>query len=131
MDPEEERLELEPALTGDDDLPVEHAAIRERGQQRRVELRKVAIQRLQVTRLDVRLVAVAEDDRPEAVPLRLEEPAVALRQAIGRFGQHRLERRQERQSHFATVTHPGSKRNAPSPPNGRLARKLSWVRNQE
>ena len=48
------------------------------------ELREVAIERLEVAGLDVDLVAVAEDDRPEAVPLRLEQPAVAGREAVGR-----------------------------------------------
>ena len=42
---------------------------------------KVAIERLQVARLRVDLVAVAEDERPEAVPLRLEQPAVVRSEA--------------------------------------------------
>ena len=75
MDPQEQRLELEAAVAGDHDLAVEDAALRQGRLERRVELREVAIERLEVPGLDVGLVAVPEDERPEAVPLRLVEPA--------------------------------------------------------
>ena len=65
------------------------------------ELREVAVERLEVARLDVDLVAVAEDERPEAVPLRLEQPAVALGQAVDGLGEHRLDRRLEREGAVA------------------------------
>src|SRR4026209_1733425 len=99
MDPEEERLEVEPTLAGDDDLAVQDAALRDRRPERRFELREVSIEGLQVARLDVDLVAVSDYECPEPVPLRLEEPALALGQRVGRLGEHRLDRRFEGQSH--------------------------------
>ena len=84
VDAQQERLEVERAVTRDDDLAVEHAALRERRPQRRGQLREVAVERLEVARLRVDLVAVAEDEGAEAVPLGLEQPAVVARQRIGR-----------------------------------------------
>ena len=81
MDPQEQGLEAERAVPGDDDLAVEDAALRQRGAQRLGQLREVAIQRLQVARLRVDLVAVAEDEGAEAVPFGLEQPAVVRRGA--------------------------------------------------
>ena len=71
----------------------------QRGPERLGQLGEVAVERLEVAALDVDLVAVAEDERAEAVPLRLEQPAVAGRQAVGRLGEHRLERGLEGQAH--------------------------------
>ena len=79
----------------DDDLAVEHAALGKRRLERGGELREVAIERLQVARLDVDLVAVAEDEGAEAVPLRFEQPAVVGWQVVGGLGEHRLEGRFE------------------------------------
>ncbi len=47
---------------------------------RRGQLREIAVERLQVAGLDQDLVAVAEDERPKAVPFRLEQPAVVGRE---------------------------------------------------
>ena len=84
VDAQQQRLEVEAAVARDDDLAVEHAALGQRGAERVGQLGEVAVQRLEVARLRVDLVAVAEDERPEAVPLRLEQPAVVGRQAVGR-----------------------------------------------
>src|SRR2546430_2746398 len=97
MDPQQQRLELEATLAGDDDLAIEDATVRQGGAEPGSELGEIAIERLEVARLDVRLVTVAEDDRPEAVPLRLEQPAIALGQRIGCLREHRLDRRFERE----------------------------------
>ena len=78
-----ERLELEPA-----------ARPRSRSRRRRTqrsgsaaasgssELREVAVHRLLVAALQEDLVAVPKHERPEAVPLGLEQPALAVRQGI-------------------------------------------------
>src|SRR3990172_297225 len=95
MDAQQERLEVEAVRTRDDDLPVDDAALREVCLQGGRELREVAVERLQVAALDERLIAVAEDDRTETVPLGLEEPAVALGERGGWLGQHRLDGRLE------------------------------------
>ena len=93
----------ERAVAGDDDLAVEDAPLGERGPERVGQLREVAVERLQVARLRVDLVAVAEDERPEAVPFRLEQPAVVRRQVVGGLGEHRLERRFEGECHRPTI----------------------------
>ena len=72
--PQLQRLEVQPpaGAVGDHDLPVDHAAFRQLGQDRGHELGEVAGHRPLVPAADLHLVAVPEHDRPEAVPLRLE-----------------------------------------------------------
>src|SRR3990172_10912549 len=105
MDAQQERLEVEAVRPRDDDLPVDDAAVREVCLEGGRELREVAVERLQVAALDERLIAVAEDDRTETVPLGLEEPAIALGERGGWLRQHRLDRRLEGQvqGHLATI----------------------------
>src|SRR5258706_9940297 len=116
MDAQKQRLELEPAIARDHDLAVDDAARRQGSLQRRRELREIAIQGLEVARLDERLLAVAEDEGAEPVPLRLEQPAVALWQRIGRLGEHRLNRWVERELHTVTVPDRGDR--VPDPGDG-------------
>src|SRR5204863_5485762 len=66
------------------------------------DLREVAVHRLAVARLEIDIVAFAEDDRAEAVELRLVDPAVALGQLLGRLRQLRRDRRLERERHSIT-----------------------------
>src|SRR6185437_7068692 len=108
MDAQQERLELQASVSGDDDLAVEDRALRQRRPDRRLELREVSVERLQIPGLDIRLIAVAEDDGPEAVTLRLEQPAVTLRQRVGRLGEHGFDGWLERELHALTV--PGNAR---------------------
>ena len=104
MDPEQQRLELQPLWTGDDHLAVQDASFRQLLAERGRKLGKVAIQRLELAALRIDLVSVSKDERAEAVPFRLEEPAVAGRQRVGELGQHRLEGRFEGESHRADHT---------------------------
>jgi hypothetical protein len=85
MKPQLQRLEVEALLARDDELAVERAPGWELAQERLAQLRKVAVERLLVAALDVDLVAIAKDQRAEAVPLRLEEPAFALGSASTRL----------------------------------------------
>src|SRR5690625_7845572 len=55
----------------DDDLSVEHAALRQRRAQRRDELGKVALDWFRIPRPDEDLIAIAENDCPKAIPLWL------------------------------------------------------------
>src|SRR4051812_37445499 len=41
----------------------------------------------------------ARQERPEAIPLWLEEPPLAIRQSVGRFGEHRQDRRVDGEMH--------------------------------
>ena len=99
VDAKEERLEVEPALAGDHDLAVGDAPLGEAGEERTRQLGKIAIQRLELARLQVQLRSVAKHERTEAVPLRLEEPAVAVGQALGELGEHRLDGGRDRKRH--------------------------------
>ena len=106
VDAEQEGVEVEPAVgPRDDHLAVEHEArVRAADRaQRLLELREVSIERLQVPGLDVDLAAVAEDERAKAVPLRLVDPALAVRDRGGRLGQHRLDGRLDRVRHVPMI----------------------------
>ena len=94
-----QRLEVERVAARDDDLAVEHAALGQLRLQRLEQLREVAVERLLVAALDEQLVAVAKDQRAEAVPLRLEDPAVAGGQLADALGEHRQDRRIAGQVH--------------------------------
>ena len=74
-----QRLEVQPAVGGDDDLAVDHAPLGQLGDGRRHQFGEVAGHRPLVAAAELDLVAVAEADRPEAVPLRL----------VGRVGRDR------------------------------------------
>ena len=71
VDAVEQGVEVEPPRSGDDHLAVHHAARRERRLEWLDQLGEVAGQRLLVPAAQLDRVAVAEDDGPEAVPLRL------------------------------------------------------------
>ena len=74
MEPQLQRIEVEPVRRGDHDLAVHDAALGQPLEQRLVQLREVAVERLRVAALDVEVgAAAAEDDRAEAIPLGLEE----------------------------------------------------------
>lgn len=73
---------LAPSGPEDDQLAVDDVAAA--GE---LDLGEVAPQGLAVARLEEDVVAVDEGERPEAVELRLERPAVTLRQLLSRQGE--------------------------------------------
>jgi hypothetical protein len=99
MNAQEQRLEVEPAGAHDDDLAVDDAALGQRAGQRFHELGEVPVHRLLVAALQQDLVAVAEHEGAKPVPLGLEQPALTGGKPVGGAGQHRLDRRVERQAH--------------------------------
>ena len=107
MDPEQERIEVEAAGSGDHHLAVDHDPGRQGGHQGRHELGEVALQRPQVAALQDQLVAVPEDEAAEAVPLRLVCPPIAVRQRCLRRGEHRLQGRVEGQAHAGIMGRAG------------------------
>jgi len=90
VDALQQRVEVQPAVPRDDDLAVQHTAWRKLLPKRRDHLGEVPGERLAGTAADLDLVAVTEDDRPEAVPLGLVEHAGRMAAAdfasIGRTG---------------------------------------------
>ena len=99
MDPLEQRIEVEatPAGVRDDDLTVDDATLRQRRAQRIEQLGKVAAERSQFAALQLDPVSIAEDETTEPVPLRLEQPAIAVGDRSGEFRQHGLNRWLQRQ----------------------------------
>ncbi len=99
MDPQLQGIEVQAAAGSDDDLSVEHASGRKLPQQVPLDLGKVAVQWLALAALNEDLVAIAEDQRPEAVPLGLEDPTIAPGQLGYSFGQHGEHREAEGKGH--------------------------------
>jgi hypothetical protein len=93
------RVEVQRPAGGDHHLAVQHDALGQLRAQRIDQLGEIAAERLLVAALDQHLVAVAEHQRPEPVPLRLEDPARALGQLSHALGQHRQHGRLDRQVH--------------------------------
>ena len=71
MDALLQHLELEPVPDDDDDLPIDDAAFRQVLFDRLNQFGEVARHRPLVTGADLDLIAIPEDDRSEAIPLRL------------------------------------------------------------
>ena len=102
VDPLLQHLELEPVADGDEHLAVEHHPLRQLPLDRLDQLGEVARQRLGVAAGQLHLVAVAEHDAPEPVPLRLEDQPVVLGRIgdpLHRLGEHRLDGWHHRQVH--------------------------------
>jgi hypothetical protein len=96
MQAELERVEVEAARSGNHDLAIDDAAGRQRGEQRLVQLGKIAIEWTQVPALDVDVIIAAKNDGAEAVPFRFEEKPLAGRKLSGELGQHGVDRRIDR-----------------------------------
>src|ERR1022692_228656 len=100
MNPLQQRLEVQLAAVGVryDDLAVDHAALGQTRQRGADHLGEVAGHRPLIAAADLYLGAVAEDDRPEAIPFRLiaHRPA---RNRADRLRQHRRDRGHDRKMH--------------------------------
>src|ERR1051325_3598373 len=91
------RLEGKSGRRDDYDLAIEHAALRQLLGQDLDELGEVAIERLLVAALNEDLAVILEDECAEAVPLGLEDPLLAGWKVAHPFGEHRQNRRIDRQ----------------------------------
>src|SRR5262245_44091201 len=99
MDSLQQRVEGERAVGGNDDLAIEDKhrdGDLERGLHK---LGKITRQRLSRLRLQLDLVAVAEQEAAEAVPLRLILPVRSGRDFVDRARFHRREGEPQRKSH--------------------------------
>src|SRR5665213_963916 len=103
MDPLGQRIEVETGRAGDHDLTVDDATVGQVGPQRVHQLGEVPGKGLFVAAAQHHVVAVAEDDAPEAVPLRLVVQAFPFRQFTGQLGEHRCHRRHDREDHGRMV----------------------------
>ncbi len=98
-----QRLEIEPILADQHHLAIEHALVGQLREQGRFELGEVPIHRLPIAALQEDLAAVAEHQGAKAVPLRLEDPAVARRQRVGSLGEHRVDGRRHGELHGGRI----------------------------
>ncbi len=99
MDALQQRVEIEPVLAGvgHDDLAVDDAAFGQGLAQRIEQFREVARQRPEFATEQLEPLTLAEHDAAEAVPLRLVQPAIAVGNRPRQLGQHRFDRRLQRQ----------------------------------
>ena len=88
-----ERVEVEPARRGDDDLAIDDGGVGQCLAEGVEDLREEALQRLPVAAADVDVRPITEHHSAEAVPLGLVAPARAVGDALGGARQHRLEGR--------------------------------------
>src|ERR1700680_3186286 len=82
MNPKLQFLEAEPIALCDNDFAVENASSGQLRIQRLEQLGKVSIQRFRIAALNKDFVPVAEDQRAESVPLRLEDPFLCRRSRV-------------------------------------------------
>src|SRR4051812_17634288 len=107
MNAEEERVEVEHVVMGDDDLTIEHDLFGQALAERPFELGEVAVEWLEIAALDVDLVAFTKDERAKAVPLRLVELPSSFGDLRGELREHRCDGRIERR-HAAHSNRPNS-----------------------
>src|SRR5439155_13902107 len=87
-------VEVEASLVRNDELTVEDDALGKLREQRLAQLGEVAEEGPLVAALKIEIVAVAEHEAAEAVPLRLVQHVVTVGREVAReLGEHRLERR--------------------------------------
>jgi hypothetical protein len=98
VDPVQQRVEVEPVTGDDHDLAVDDAALGQARLDRVDDLGEVAGQRPLAPAGQLDLVAVAEHDAAEAVPLGLVQK-LALGHPLDRLGEHRGDRRRDWELH--------------------------------
>src|SRR4029079_59879 len=104
VDAVEQRIEVEPPRTGDDDLAIHHAALGERGAEGAEDLREVAGHRPLVPAPELHALAVAKDDGAEAVPLGLVDDVARRRELADQLREHRRDRRLDREGQRSTAS---------------------------
>ena len=92
-----EGVEVEAVRACDDDFAVEDAAWGELGEEGGAEFGEVAVEGLAVARLEEEVVAIAEDEGAEAVPLGFEEPVAFRGKGVDALGEHGEDRGWERE----------------------------------
>ncbi len=117
VDPFLQGIEFEVAVgVADHQLAVEHPAPR-----REAQLGEVAAEVFAAARLDLEVLAVDEDDRPEAVELGLVGPLLADRQLFAGQRQLRLDRWREGKGHSAPRVRISRRRRRPGAGSGSRA----------
>ena len=92
MEPELECVEVETVRRGYDDFAVDDRSRRKPLEECVVQLGEITVERPQIAALDIDVSVGTECDSPEAVPLGLEDEAIAGRQCLGQLGEHGFDR---------------------------------------
>src|SRR5688572_9996646 len=100
MNPQLERIEIQPLVLDDDNFAVKNTLIGQGQSYRIKQLGEIAVERSLVTALQINVIAIAKHNRAKAIPLRLDDPAVPWRENSNTLRQHRLNRRVDRQFHW-------------------------------
>jgi hypothetical protein len=95
-----QRLEVQPIGSGDHDLSIQHATLRKLALQLEDQLGVVPRERFLVPALDEQIVSVAEHQRAEPIPLRLEDPSCPVRELLDSLREHGQDRRVDGQPHI-------------------------------
>ena len=124
-------VEVEPVAVrvGEHDLTVDDDTRTERIGERLEQFGEVAVERAIVAAQQHDLIAVAEHDATEPVPLRLEAPTVAVGDRPRQLGQHRIERWCDGQGQYDRLLlggHPTVSRIGREPVGARSASKWEW-----
>ncbi len=77
MQPQLQLIEIEAVIMSDHDFAIQHTLRRQSRKQRVHKFGEVPVQGLLVAALNEKLIPVAEDKRPEAIPLGLKDPVAA------------------------------------------------------
>src|SRR5262245_32341270 len=88
MEPELKAVEVERAVSRDNDFAVEHAALGQLFQERAGQFREVAVQRLLLAALYEDFAGLAEDQRAESIPFGFEDPVAFGGEGIHAFREH-------------------------------------------
>ena len=103
MKAELQRIEVEPAIPGDDYFAVEHALIGQLFLYRFEQLREITIQRFRVAALDKDFIMITKYQSTESIPFRFEDPVAGCRQFADPLGEHRQNRRVHRKVHASIL----------------------------
>ncbi len=104
MNPQLQRIKIQPVLRRNHNLAIQHTALRQLRQQHLHHLRKIPIQRLPIPALHQNLVPIAKHNAPKPIPLRLKDPPVTRRNLRHPFRKHRQYRRTQRQAHSRIIS---------------------------
>src|SRR5215475_11845388 len=105
MNTQLESLEIESAIPGDYDFAVEDTVRWQLSLQGCQKFGEITVKRLLIAALNEDFIPVAKNNRSKSVPLRLEDPAISLRQITDSFGQHWEDRRIYGQMHNPCYIH--------------------------
>jgi hypothetical protein len=93
VNPQLQRIEVQPFFDHNHEFPIEHTAVRQLLFQWLDHLREIAIQRFLIPALNQHFVTVAKNQNSKPIPLRLKNPVAGHGYFIHALGEHGQNRR--------------------------------------